>query len=470
MATVTITHSRLEGTLIEGSVKGDGVWEVVKTRGFRSSRSVGLYVPRSRDREADMWRINGAKAALEADGHTVTVEIDEEARRTFAEAEDDRVQQAEDRAERYSGYADNAARSSDARHERANQIARRFEGGQPILVGHHSEGRARRDQERIHTNMRASIADGKRADHWQNRVGAAENYEKHRKDPYRTLRRLEKLRADLRAQLRVHGEPDEVGSPSDRHGRLVRDLREEIAYWEDIVAKAEAAGVKIWRPDDFAPGDYALYHGSWFQVARVNPKTLSIAWNLRLHPKQVMTLEDATENGETWTHTADYTNVRARCPEKAMHAFLADEKVPGTKAAREASAAAPAEEVRAAQAEAKKKKPKQRTDPKIPKKIRVDCGWDATEATLTWLNGAGRPHPDHPAETIHAPEGAKFGEAANSRTLLSQVTAKVKERGLMYRGRWNGGPRSLVHAVVPDPEAEAKEPTTEDPDALFAID
>lgn len=468
MATVIITHSRLEGTLIEGSVKGDGVWEVVKTRGFRSSRNVGLYVPRSRDREADTELINRAVAALEAAGHTVTTEIDEDTRRTFAEAEADRVQQAEDRAERFAGYADNAGRSSDARHAAADRISARFEFGQPILVGHHSEKRARRDQERMHTNMRASIADAERRDHWQHRAGSAENYEQHRKDPYRTLRRLEKLRAELRGHERLRGEPveEDSDSPSDRRGRRIRDLKEEIAYWEAIVAEAEAAGVKVWGPDDFAPGDYTLYERSWFQVARVNPKTLSIAWNLRLYPKQVMSLEDATENGEIWTHTADYTKVRARCPEEAMHAFLADGKVPGTRAAGEASAAAPAEKIRASQAEAKKTRPKKRSDPKVPKRIRVDCGWDATEATLTWLNGAGKPHPDHPAETIHAPEGGKFGEAANSRTLLSQVTEKVKARGLKYRGRWSGGPRSLVHAIEPDPEAAE---TKEEP-ALFSVE
>src|SRR5690606_15904445 len=33
--------------------------------------------------------------------------------------------------------------------ERSDAIAERFELGQPILVGHHSEGRARRDQQRM---------------------------------------------------------------------------------------------------------------------------------------------------------------------------------------------------------------------------------------------------------------------------------------------------------------------------------
>ncbi|WP_374205160.1 DUF3560 domain-containing protein [Streptomyces sp. TRM72054] len=67
-----------------------------------------------------------------------------------------------------------------------------------MLVGHHSERRARRDQERIDNAMRKSISERDRAQHWTNREQAAANYEQFRKNPGRTLRRLDKLRADLR--------------------------------------------------------------------------------------------------------------------------------------------------------------------------------------------------------------------------------------------------------------------------------
>ncbi|MFZ3595075.1 DUF3560 domain-containing protein [Streptomyces sp. BH104] len=456
MADITISHSRADGTLITDSVRGDGVWEIVRPLGFRVFRSIGaLGIPRSRDKEADTWTINRAKGALEKEGHTVTVDIDTETRRAFADAEAERLERAEDRADRFGGYAANAATSANARRDAAHARSQRFEFGQPILVGHHSEKRARRDAAYIDGNMRRSFEDDDRAKHWTNRSSAAANYEERRYDPQRTLRRLEKLRADLRWHERHHAEAAEKGWDStDRHAREIEALREEIAHWEAVVEEAKAGGVKVWGSDDFAPGDYVRTLNSWYQVARVNPKTLSIAWNLRLAPRQVMTLEDATEDGQTWTHTVDYTNVRARCPEKAMVAFRADGLIPGTKAAGEASAATPAEAVRKEQAAAKAKKPKRRSDPKTPKKARVECGWDATEATLTWLNGNGQPHPDHPAETIQAPEGVRFTEAAGSRTLLSQVTEKINARGLVYGGRWKGGPRSLVCALSPAPEQE----------------
>lgn len=56
-------------------------------------------------------------------------------------------------------WAEKAAARSNARAATADSIAERFAGGQPILVGHHSEGKARRDQARMHANMSKSVAE-----------------------------------------------------------------------------------------------------------------------------------------------------------------------------------------------------------------------------------------------------------------------------------------------------------------------
>lgn len=72
-------------------------------------------------------------------------------KQTQAERQADRQDRIDTRAERL--------RTEAASHfHRADQIAERFYGGQPILVGHHSEKGARRDQEQIHTAMRNGIA------------------------------------------------------------------------------------------------------------------------------------------------------------------------------------------------------------------------------------------------------------------------------------------------------------------------
>ncbi|MEU6928980.1 ParB/RepB/Spo0J family partition protein [Streptomyces sp. NPDC046374] len=460
MADIEITHTREDGTLLEGSRKGDGVYEIVSRHGFRFSRNVGIYIRGSMNKEAQHWQINAAKAALEAAGHTVTVEINEDDDRSFAEIEEAREERAEGRAERFSGRAGRAAAASDARRGKAHDISRRFEFGQPILVGHHSEGRARRDQERMHDNMRASIEESKRANYWAGRAEAADSYKEHRNNPYRTLRRLEKLKADLREQERHHAEAVEKGWDSaDRHARLIRDLRKEIEHWEEVVEKAKAEGIKIWGPDDFAPGDYAMYLGSWYQVKRVNPKTLSVAWNLRLAPKQVMTLEDATDRGQVWTHPADYTKVRARCPEAAMNAFLADGKVPGTKTAHAASDEQPATAVREAQAaKPKAEAKKSSSDPKVPKKVFVECPLGGAEATLTWLNGNSRPHKDFKPVKIRAGE-EKFNRSVWGRALQDEIARVLGEKGFEVDGiDWqlsrdrSGFVRPIKPKAQPEPE------------------
>lgn len=448
---LTITHTRAEGTLLEGSRKGDGVYEIVRPIGFRSSRSLGaLYIQRSRDREADRWRINRAAAALREAGWEVTVEIDETKKRSFQEAEDERLERAEDRTERFSNRAGRAASNRDARHKAARGALDGIEPGQPILVGHHSERAHRRAIDRSDNHMRAAIKEDRKAEHYTHRAEAAEKYEERRYDPNRTRRRLEKLNAELRGLERRRDE----GKATDRDARRIDDLNEEIAHWEKVVEKARQEGKKLWEADDFATGDFALYSGTWYQIKRVNPKTLSIAWNLRL-TKTVMTLEDATEGGSTWTFGMDYTKIRARCPEAAMMAFLADGKVPGTKSAWAAHEAQPASEVRAAQAAAPKKK--KRSDPKVPKKVKVECGWDATEAKLIWLDGKGEPHKLREPVTIQAPEGTKFTESVWSRSLLAEVTRLLTAAGFQYRGsRWSGSPgRGIVHAIEPTETTEA---------------
>ena len=104
MSDITIRHTHEDGTLIEGSAKGDGVYEILKGlrgnwRYFPSLRQIGL--GQSRDKAAKTWDINQAAEALRKAGHDVTVEVDDSQRRTVAEIEADRAERAEARAERY---------------------------------------------------------------------------------------------------------------------------------------------------------------------------------------------------------------------------------------------------------------------------------------------------------------------------------------------------------------------------------
>lgn len=67
-----------------------------------------------------------------------------------------------DRAEHYEDRAERAARRADAAHGKADATSSLIPFGQPILVGHHSERRHRRDLDKINSNMRKAIEERER--------------------------------------------------------------------------------------------------------------------------------------------------------------------------------------------------------------------------------------------------------------------------------------------------------------------
>ena len=84
--------------------------------------------------------------------------------------------------ERKQNRIDNAHRlaakheaAADARHNAANEIAKFIPPGQPILVGHHSEKRHRRDLAKIDNNMRKSIEAQNTAKYYDEKAQAIEN-------------------------------------------------------------------------------------------------------------------------------------------------------------------------------------------------------------------------------------------------------------------------------------------------------
>ncbi|WP_326693382.1 MULTISPECIES: DUF3560 domain-containing protein [unclassified Streptomyces] len=310
---IKITHTQRDGTLVRGTKRKDGSAEILKQRryghagrdGFRFSRTLGCwYLPRSRDTRAATNSINRLAALLRDAGFTVDEpEIDDTVRRTFAEAEADRAERATERSERFEGYADSAASRSSQSYEKAHSLADAIPTGQPV---HGSRDRNRR--ERIHTSMAASISENDRTSHWAGRAEAAANWETFRKNPSRTLRRIAKLEADERRMLRAHYRPEELEND-------LADIREQLAYWRDVVAEAERNGFKVWSRSDFTKGDFAKIRGRWFQVQRVNAKSLTVPAVLNMSDLTVITGEN---NRYSWTDTVTYDEVTARLSAEEM--------------------------------------------------------------------------------------------------------------------------------------------------------
>lgn len=80
----------------------------------------------------------------------------------------------EAKAARLREWADKREAKADARRASVDALAGQIPLGQPILVGHHSEGRARRDQDRIQNGMRRSIEDSKKAADFRRRADGIE--------------------------------------------------------------------------------------------------------------------------------------------------------------------------------------------------------------------------------------------------------------------------------------------------------
>ena len=83
------------------------------------------------------------------------------------------VERSEDRAARFDENQANRAGDADHAQGSARAIADQIPLGQPILIGHHSERRARRDAERIQSHTRRAVDMWKTAEYW-NRTTPAE--------------------------------------------------------------------------------------------------------------------------------------------------------------------------------------------------------------------------------------------------------------------------------------------------------
>lgn len=85
-----------------------------------------------------------------------------------------RRERLERKLEKREEWSGKARARSDQRFATASRIADAIPFGQPILVGHHSERHARRDQARIHSNMDKAVEESKLATHHASKADGIE--------------------------------------------------------------------------------------------------------------------------------------------------------------------------------------------------------------------------------------------------------------------------------------------------------
>lgn len=315
-AEITVTHTHQDGTILEGSRKGDGVYEIAQQHRFTYRRSVGIFIMGSRDKFADLGNLDKLGAALREAGHTVAFDLDD-VWRPAAVREEARADRVSDRVERLSERASRRFAEGQQRLHAARSIGDRIPFGQPILVGHHSERGHRRAIERIDANYRAGFAAYDYAEHLAGRADGASANERAKQGSRAIMRRIETLEADNR---RLQRQLDKLtASDQSRYRRLllleIERNAEDIAFQHAKLGERAASGVFVpWSREHFQPGDHAKTAFGWREVARVNAKSVSVRarfeWNTRddiapvkwdeIFGRRRDGMQWDTPNGEPW--------------------------------------------------------------------------------------------------------------------------------------------------------------------------
>lgn len=218
---------------------------------------------------------------------------------TFAEKMEAKEALAEARSERYETYAENSAKRSDQLLKTASDMADVIPLGQPILVGHYSEGRDRKYRSRIQRKFEKGFQESDKADYFSRKSKVASEFKDRTFNLSTTLRRLDKLKASIRSIDRrddthiVSAELDSLrfknGLQDERFEYISREfllydqglvdkILEEVYYWQTIVDRHKDDGMKVFGPVDFQKGETIIVRGSMAKIKRVNQKTLSVEY------------------------------------------------------------------------------------------------------------------------------------------------------------------------------------------------
>jgi len=185
MHDLTATYSPEDNKLrlYAGAKLDDDTYARVKAAGFKWAPQQKLFV-------APMW--TPAR-------HDLLVELCGD----VGDEDTSLVDRAEQRAERFEDRSDNHAAGAQRAHDAAKAIADNIPFGQPILVGHHSERRARKDVERIQNGFRKWVNMWESSQYWRERAAGALANAKYKERPDVRARRIKTIEADRRKQQRT---------------------------------------------------------------------------------------------------------------------------------------------------------------------------------------------------------------------------------------------------------------------------
>ncbi len=141
-------------------------------------------------------------------------------------------ERAAERAERFEKYSENREKEGDAAYKTVKAIQEHIPLGQPILVGHHSEGRHRRDLKKMDDGMRRACNAWETSEYWERRAKASLSHAAYKERADVRYRRIKKLEAEARKYQRN----------IDEHNKLRTMWNAEALTYEHAVLVAGFSG------------------------------------------------------------------------------------------------------------------------------------------------------------------------------------------------------------------------------------
>lgn len=150
----------------------------LKKAGFKYAPKQELFV-------APMWTPQREDIALEFCG-------------SIGDEDTSLVDRALIRADRFEGYKEKRANEAEATYNYVQDIADGIPLGQPILVGHHSEKKARKHANQIENGMKKAVSLFETSKYWEYRAKGVLRHTKYKERPDVRARRIKKLEAEKR--------------------------------------------------------------------------------------------------------------------------------------------------------------------------------------------------------------------------------------------------------------------------------
>lgn len=191
-------------------------------------------------------------------------------RLSYAEQIESKRERKLKKAIRYENYAANAEARAEGSYERATSISSMIPMGQPILIGHHSEARHRRDLKRIDSSMRKSVEESLKAEYFADKAASLSREEMKLENRQFVGNRIKEAKASIAKLL--------TWLPAN-NARILQ-VKEKLNYWENRLAqleeKMQANGSVVPSSSTVKIGDLVNY-GEWYPVIRVNRNTVTVS-------------------------------------------------------------------------------------------------------------------------------------------------------------------------------------------------